>query len=154
MAKDPRKSSAYDSGLRGRETPKDGAGTKQGPSTKVGNPDGEGATAFSSGMRGSQKPPAKASPSQMGNGGEHCQEPGSVIGQPGGIDTAGEGKRAGVQPGEMQASAGEARNSMDENSLERSAAGMSPEADEDDTHINIRVPKSSIRRKQGGVNKA
>ena len=79
MARDPRKNSAFDSGMRGREKPKIseahgqtmgseagsnmGGEKKQGPNAIVGDPDGvtQNDSAYSSGMRGAEKAKQKAS---------------------------------------------------------------------------------------------
>jgi hypothetical protein len=68
MTRDPRKNSAFDSGMRGREKPKvadthgdtrvnDNAGgeSKQAAGKTVGNPGGEDLSAYTSGMRGPEK---------------------------------------------------------------------------------------------------
>jgi len=150
MARDLKKFSAFDSGMRGSEKPRvsessNGGESKQDAGTKVGEPDGEGLSAFSSGMRGSQKPPASATRGPKGGGGESKQGAGTVVDEPNGTATA----KRGSQSTSASAANGAAQDAhaMDENSLELSPDHQGPEAHEDDTHINVRIPKSSIKRK-------
>jgi len=155
MAMKLSKMSAYSSGMRGGEKPKHAGGgeSKQGEGTKVGDPDGVGLDAYSSGMRGPEKPKQKgaevATMSPTGNGGESKQAASTVVGNPKGHDTS-QSVGKSLQPSAAQASAKDA-HSMDENSLETSTASAYPEAEEDDTHINVRIPKASMKRKTGGL---
>jgi hypothetical protein len=173
MARDPRKNSAFDSGMRGREKPKvqaahggtmgsedgskKGGESKQGANTVVGDPDGVEHTdsAYSSGMRGAEKPKQKTAAgdatmraedgSRMG--GEDKQGPNSIVGNPSGLDTAGTGARAGVSRGAIQQSAVDAHKpGIPGNNTEEAIQG-----EEDDTHINVRIPKASLKKKAGGL---
>lgn len=165
MARDPRKNSAFDSGLRGREKPKASSGggeSKQGPNSTVGTPDGASVDAFSSGMRGSQKPASGAATQHVEGtpGGENKQGVNTVVGQPSGHDDAGQGKRAGIDSGHFQAAAKSAHDlgaAGSNNSTEHAASQSHPMGEEgilgeeDDTHINVRIPKASLKRKAPGV---
>jgi hypothetical protein len=178
MARDPRKSSAFESGMRGREKPKadkantaqpDGAAgseEKQAPGKTVGEPGGVDLSAYTSGMRGIEKPKQKdaaGSATQQPKAGQasgNSQKPHSTVGKPGGHDDAASGNRSGVSNGAARSKATDAyalgTNENAANSTEEAAQGHEPEGDgilgeEDDTHINVRIPKSSIRRKQAGM---
>lgn len=137
--------SAYDSGMRGREKP----GTKQGPGGKVGNPAGE---AYSSGMRGSEKPKetpvnddaATSATGNAGGAGSSHQAPGSSVGNPKGQDTS-KNIAAAMSDKTAQAHTAAAHNA--DASTEHASQGNEPSFEEDDTHVNIRVPKTSFKRK-------
>lgn len=179
MARDPRKSGAFDSGMRGRETPKvqtgntaggargpsgsPGSESAQAPGRTVGDPNGVDLAAYTSGMRGVEKPKQKdASGSanrqpRAGEAGGNRQKPHSTVGKPGGHDDAGQGERKGVSDGALRSKAQDAYSmgGPSEN-LEEAAQGGDPEGngilgEEDDTHINIRIPKASLKRKQSGM---
>jgi hypothetical protein len=174
MARDPRKNSAYDSGLRGREKPKvqggntdnnraprgeTSGGEVQGPGKRIGDSEGVGLDAYSSGMRGpekrSQKSPEQATQGvEAAGGGESAQGPSKKVGNPKGDDTAGTGKRDGLNDGAARSHTSDAyKLGIAGNNTENAALGEEPSFDEDDTHINIRVPKASFKRKQSGLNK-
>lgn len=179
MARDPRKGSAYDSGMRGREKPKiegnaggdrgargpsgsSGSESKQQAGKTVGDSGGVDLSAYLSGMRGNEKPKQKdaaGSANQQPGGNEaggNRQQPHTTIGKPAGHDDAGEGARAGVSQGQMR-NAGDAAKKMGiaGNSTENSADGSElPEGilgEDDDTHINLKIPKASIRKKVSGM---
>lgn len=182
MARDPRKNSAYDSGMRGREKPKiadshgrnavnDNAGgeDKQAAGKTVGDPGGIDHTnsAYSSGMRGMERPKQKSAEGGANEGVRGSAAPGNKqakdthVGEPDGHNDAGEGARHGVGESHMR-NAGEdayelGNNGNAANATEQAAEGAHPydEAgilgEEDDTHINVRVPKASIRKKIGGL---
>jgi hypothetical protein len=151
MKRDPRTSAAFDSGMRGKDKPSEG-GSKQGPKTKVGNPDGE---LYSSGMRGQEKPKeapvedgaATLATGDAGGAGSSKQAPNSSVGNPKGED-ASKAVGAVLGGGEAQAktSAGY-KVGIPGNNLEHAAAGHEPSFEEDDTHLNIRVPKTSFKRR-------
>jgi hypothetical protein len=152
MARDPRQGGAFDSGMRGREKAKEGSSSKQTPGGKVGNPAGE---AYSSGMRGGEKPkqtPVEDSAATMATGnaggaGSSRQEAGSSVGNPKGEDGS-KTVAAAMGGGEAQAHTSDAyKQGTAGNNLEAAAAGHEPSFEEDDTHVNIRVPKSSFKRK-------
>lgn len=186
MARDPRKNSAFASGLRGREKPavsgahggtfgQESAGTtaggesKQGPSTTVGNPDGVklNDSAYSSGMRGMEKGNQKSASGDAtkhvggSSGGESKQGPNTVVGQPKGHDDAGSGPRKGVNDSHLRQTPSDAHAlgaAGSANSTENAAMNKAPIGDagilgdEDDTHINLRIPKASLKKKASGVN--
>lgn len=182
MGRDPRKSSAFDSGMRGREKPKisdshggtmgqqdkgsSGGESKQGAGSQVGTPDGVDLSAYTSGMRGPEKPKQKPAASgatygqehEGAGGGESKQGPDTRVGHPDGHNDAGMGKRAGIDSGALQAHAANAHTQgIDGNNTEDAASHAAPLGqpgilgEEDDTHINIRIPKASLKRKAGGV---
>lgn len=95
-------------------------GTKQGPGGKVGNPAGE---AYSSGMRGSEKP--KETPVND--------------------EAASKNIAAAMSDKTAQAHTAAAHNA--DASTEHASQGNEPSFEEDDTHVNIRVPKTSFKRK-------
>lgn len=195
MARDPRKNSSFDSGMRGRQKPQvtnahggtfgqedegKAAGelkSKQGPDTQVGNPDGVGLSAYTSGMRGPEKPKQKSANGGVGNmgdanmgvedgstmGGENKQGANTIVGQPSGHPEAGKGPRKGVTDDHLRSAAKAAYGLGDtgsDNNTENSAMGepgVGAEGilgEEDATHINIRIPKASLKKKQGGVHAA
>jgi hypothetical protein len=166
MARDPRKSSALDSGMRGREKPKASSSSGEavaGPGKTIGDPDGVGLSAYTSGMRGAEKPKQKAASGaatqqpKAGEAGGNRQQPHSTVGKPGGHDDVGQDPGSGVSDAALR-SASQAANKMGgpgEN-LEDAAQGNDPDSngilgEEDDTHINIRIPKASLKRKQSGM---
>lgn len=181
MARDPRKNSAFDSGMRGREKPKvadshgknavnDNAGGEsvQGAGKTIGEPGGIDQTdsAYSSGMRGMEKPKQKAA-SGPGNlqpkGGEvagNRQEANSTVGDPAGHNDAGRGERKGIGDSILRSTASDAYRMGNDgdavNSSEEAALGHEPQGEgilgeEDDTHINIRIPKASLKKKNPGL---
>lgn len=180
MAKDPRKSSAFDSGMRGREKPKIQSGNGRGESgtqgpqaaaggenvqgagKQIGDSKGVGLDAYTSGMRGIEKPKQKSVDEAMMTTGDNVaagnlsgskkQGPNSVVGKPEGENPEGQGKRSGVQDSSLQSSTSSAyKIGIPGNNTEAAAAGMEPSAEEDDTHINVRIPKASLKRKASGV---
>lgn len=184
MARDPRKSSAFDSGMRGREKPKVQSGNGRGesgtqgpkaggggenvqkPGTQIGDSKGVGLDAYTSGMRGPEKPKQKSADAATMTTGDNVaagnlsgskqQGPNSVVGKPEGEGSAETtsitGKRTGVGDSQLQNSTSSAyKVGIPGNNTEAAAAGMEPSAEEDDTHINVRIPKASLKRKAGGV---
>lgn len=149
MARDPRKASAFDSGMRGSQKPSGGE-SKQGPRSKVGNPDGE---AYSSGMRGGEKPKEQpvedaAATQATGNAagaGSSRQGPNTSVGNPKGEDSS--KTIAGAMSGKQTQSATSGAYKPDTSNLEAASQGQDPQFEEDDTHLNIRVPKTSFKRK-------
>jgi hypothetical protein len=140
---------AFSSGMRGKEK---GGGTKQHAGGTVGNPKGEKPTAHSSGMRGSEKPKQAPDSANLTTsdtsraGGENARIPNTHIGDPGAENSANVQKVApAMNDGTLQQHTSDAYG-MDGNSLERAALGMQPDVQEDDTHLNIRIPKASIKR--------
>ena len=189
MARDPRKNSAFESGMRGREQPKVESGNTggdrggRGPDGKsgsehhqragmtVGDANGIDHTdpVYSSGMRGVERPkqkPASGAANLEPDGamqkGNH-QKPGTHIGEPRGEQSWSaddKGPKKGVTDEEARARGEESyelgRNQNAANSSERAAEGEEPEGEgilgeEDDTHINIRIPKASLKKKSPGV---
>jgi len=190
MGRDPRGNSAFDSGMRGREKPKvkdahggtygqekeghsqgtDGT-TKQGPDAYVGNPDGVNLndSAYSSGMRGMEKPKQKAASGEANKqpeegstmGGESKQGPNTIVGHPTGHNDAEKGARRGTNDGTARSAASDAYGLGNDgnavNSSEQAAEGHVHSdgegilGEEDDTHINIRIPKASLKRKASGL---
>lgn len=181
MARDPRKNSAFDSGMRGREKPKvedahgqnavnDNAGgeSKQGPGKSIGEPGGVDHTdaAYSSGMRGMEKPKQKtaaAGANEEVRGSVvagNRQEANTHVGEPSGHNDAGRGERKGFGDQQAKKKASDAYSMGNDgnaaNSSETAAEGEEPSGDgilgeEDDTHINIRIPKASLKRKNSGL---
>ena len=141
--------------------------SKQGPGKVIGNPDGVSPndSAYSSGMRGletgKQKPAARAGGTAgtatfgqargSKSGGESHQEANTMIGNPDGTDTARMEAPSGVSDAHIRGTAEEAyKLGIPGNNTEQAAQGGDPiGAEEDDTHINIRVPKSSITKRKG-----
>jgi hypothetical protein len=181
MARDPRKNSAFESGLRGREKPKvadshgstavnDNAGgeSRQAAGKTIGDPGGVDHMdpAYSSGMRGMEKAkqkPASGAGNEQPSGGVQAgnhQKPHSTVGDPAGHNDAGRGERKGFGDGAARGSGEDAyamgNDGNAANSSERAAEGKEPQGDgilgeEDDTHINIRIPKASLKKKAGGL---
>lgn len=181
MARDPRKSSAFDSGMRGKDKPKvsgnvggdkggrgpsgsSGSEDKQEAGKTVGDANGVGLDAYSSGMRGNEKPKQKSAARDANQqvsgsaGGENKQGASTKVGEPAGHDDAAEGQRKGFSDSEAQSKAsGAYKPGTPGNNTEAAAFGKQPSSDgiigeEDDTHINVRIPKASLKKKQGGVN--
>lgn len=181
MARDPRKGGAFDSGMRGREKPKvesgnvggdrgsrgpdAGAGSesKQMPGKTVGDAAGVDLSAYTSGMRGIEKPKQKAvdgvgtQQPKAGTVAGNRQTPHSTVGNPAGHDDAGHGARRGVADSHLKKTGTDAYTmGLPGNNTEAAAAGEEPSGDgilgeEDDTHINIRIPKASLKKKQSGM---
>lgn len=181
MARDPRKNSAFDSGMRGREKPKvaeshgrtavndnPGAESVQAAGKTVGDPGGVDHmdSAYSSGMRGMEKPKQKSAegdankevkgPEVAGN----RQEGDTHVGEPMGHNDAERGVRHGVSEGTMRGTGEDAYHMGNDgnavNSSEAAAEGHQPSGEgilgeEDDTHINIRIPKASLKKKNPGL---
>ncbi|HLW79300.1 MAG TPA: hypothetical protein VKU44_06840 [Terriglobia bacterium] len=111
-------------------------------------------SAYDSGMRGSEKP--RVTESSKESGGESKQGAGTKVGSPDGDGLAAfsSGMRGGEQPRKKGADGANADQQTDQagelgagGNLEDASQQAAPEAHEDDTHINVRIPKSSIRRK-------
>ena len=182
MARDPRSGSAFTSGMRGREKPKiagthggtygqekegsPGGESKQGPDKQVGNPDGVGLSAYSSGMRSNEKPTQKSASGSAtygqqregSGGGENRQGPDTQVGKPDGHNDAGTGQRKGVTDGHLQSTANDAKKlGVPGNNTEDAAHQVAPIGaegilgEEDETHIYAKIPKASLK-KRGGVN--
>jgi hypothetical protein len=179
MARDPRKNSAFDSGMRGREKPKvqeahgstkvnDNAGgeNKQGAGKTIGTPGGVDLSAYSSGMRGIEKPKQKSAADgatygqgkEGAGGGENKQAPDTRVGNPDGHNDAARGKRHGVDEGGMRNAGSDAKKlGIPGNNTEEASQSAHPEGeagilgDEDDTHINLRIPKASLKKKNPGL---
>lgn len=170
MARDPRKGGAFDSGMRGKEKakPSSGSENKQSAGNSVGDPRGVDLSAYTSGMRGPEKAKQKDASGSANKfaeegstmGGESKQGPDTVVGHPKGHSDAAHGNRTGVSDGDKRSKASDAygmgRNDNAVNSSEAAAQGHQPSGEgilgeEDDTHINIRIPKSSLKKKQSGM---
>lgn len=187
MARDPRKNSSFESGMRGRDKPKvssahggtmgtesdSGAGgeSKQGPNKVVGNPDGVSLndSAYSSGMRGLEKgkqKPASGAANKFAEegstmGGESKQGDNTIVGNPKGEQSwssADRGPKKGVGDEHLRGAAeGAYKMGIPGNNTEEAAGHKAPEGEagilgeEDDTHINIRIPKASLKRKNPGL---
>lgn len=178
MARDPRKGSAFDSGMRGREKPKiadahgktaapkgDSAGNeKQHAGGRIGDNTGVDLSAYTSGMRGPEKPKQKPAAgaanygqgSEGSAGGENRQAPDTQVGNPDGHNDAGTGKRAGVDAAGLRSAGSNAKELGVGSNLEQASQSAEPEGqagvlgEEDDTHINLRIPKASLKRKATG----
>lgn len=176
MARDPRGGSAFTSGMRGREKPKiagshggtmgteadskAGGESKQGPNAVVGNPDGVGLSAYSSGMRGSEKPTQKSASGSAtygqqregSGGGENRQAPDTQVGKPDGHNDAATGERKGVTDSHLQSTVNDAKKmGIEGNNTEQAATSVGPSFEEDGEHIYAKIPKASLK-KRGGVN--
>ncbi len=183
MARDPRKSGAFESGMRGKEKPKvesgntggdrgargpaggTGSESVQAPGKTVGDSAGVDLSAYTSGMRGAEKPKQKAASgdanmfAEEGSkmGGESKQGPNTIVGHPKGHDDAGQGARKGVTDSHLKKTGQDAYGlGTPGNNTEAAAAGEEPSGEgilgeEDDTHINIRIPKASLKRKASGI---
>ena len=175
--RDPRKNSAFESGMRGREKPKvqeshggtkvnDNAGgeSRQEAGKTIGEPGGVDHTdsAYSSGMRGMERPKQKsaaAGANKEVRGSEvagNRQEPDTHVGDPAGHNDAERGARKGVHDSHLHATAKEAYElGIPGNSTEEAAdyqpGGEGIIGEEDDTHINVRIPKASLKKKNPGL---
>lgn len=166
MAKDPRKQSAFESGMRGSQKPKiqsgngrgeagtqgpdGGAGSenRQQAGSTVGDSKGVGLDVYSSGIRGSEKPKQKSpAAATLATGNEAGK---GSVGNPKGDNTA-QSLGKSTDDSTLHAHASDAY-SQENNSTERASVGMEPTAEEDDTHINVRIPKASLKRRQAGLN--
>ena len=164
MAKDPRKMSAFESGMRGRETPKTkrAAGKANGEADlKLVQDTAPGkADAYSSGMRGMETESSK-SPDTVPAGAprrraEDKTDPAAAAAStfsdveesdlPAGSDGHGQTMSSETARGRAEAAY---QLGTPGNNTEAAAAGDQPWAEEDDTHINIRVPKASLKKKPG-----
>ncbi len=181
MAKDPRKMSAFESGMRGRETPKP-AVTKSSPKRVAGKSEGKAGNddvresaagkfdAFTSGMRGKEVKghetfyprasdgipagtrSAKGAPQRRAEDRAEFADPTSDFSDveesdlPEGSD--GNGQTMSSDTARSRAEEAYKLGSPGSN-LEAAAAGDEPWAEEDDTHINIRVPKATMKKKPG-----
>lgn len=187
-SRDPRKLSAFESGMRGSEKPKvtpehghnqvnqgeKGGEHVQKPKGEIGDPGGVDLPAYTSGMRGMEKPKqktAEGATDSTGNsksdfgGGERRQGANSVVGTPKGVGLSGteakyenslgepRGEGRTVSEGEAQKKASEAyKLGIPGNNTEAATSEVEPiGAEEDDTHINVRIPKASLKRKSGGL---
>lgn len=142
-----------------------GGEKKQVPMGHIGNPDGVDHTdpVYSSGMRGLETGKQKraqqgrgGSDAQYGQtdhgagGGESKQGPDKQVGNPDGDNTVKRGQTSGVADSHMQSTAKDAHDlGIPGNNTEQASQGEPLSAEEDDTHINIRVPKSSIAKRKG-----
>lgn len=180
MSRDPRKAGAFDSGMRGREKPKiqtgntdatkgpdggTGSESKMTPGATVGTPKGVDLSAYTSGMRGIEKPKQAAASgdanmfAEEGSkmGGENKQGPSTIVGHPSGHSDAASGARKGIKDSALQSRVTDTRKlGIAGNNTEAAAAGNEPSGEgilgeEDDTHINIRIPKASLKKKQSGM---
>lgn len=181
MGRDPRGNSAFESGMRGREKPKiqgshgrnavndsPGGESRQAAGKTVGEPGGIDQTdaAYSSGMRGMEKAKQKSAEggaNQQMQGSQAAgnrQEADTHVGEPMGHNDAERGVRHGVSGSTMRGSGEQAygmgNNGNAVNSSESAAEGHEPDGEgilgeEDDTHINIRIPKASLKRKASGL---
>lgn len=176
--RDARKGAAFASGMRGREKPKvaDAHGStknpaptenplgneRQEPGKSIGAPGGVDHTdpVYSSGMRGleSGKQKKAGGSAQYGQtsegkgGGENKQGPDAFVGNPDGDNTAKKsGPASGIGDEHLRSAAkGAYKMGIPGNNTEQAATGGEPiGAEEDDTHINIRVPKHSITKRKG-----
>jgi hypothetical protein len=160
----PKVQSGNGRGEQGTKGPDGGAGGEntQGPGKTVGDPKGVGLDAYTSGMRGPEKPKQKSVDQAMQTTGDNVaagnlsgnrkQGPNSVVGKPEGENPEVAGKRTGVGDNQLQSSTtGAYKIGIPGNNTEAAAAGMEPSAEEDDTHINVRIPKASLKRKASGV---
>jgi hypothetical protein len=174
MAKDPRKMSAFESGMRGSSKPKirsgngrgeagtdgpdggSGSENRQQAGSTVGDAKGVGLDAYTSGMRGNEKPKQKSAAAATtatgneGGSGSSKQGANTSVGNPKGDNTA---KSLGKSVDDKSLHAHTTDTyGQENNSLERDSVGLEPTAEEDDTHINIRIPKASLKRRQAGLN--
>lgn len=99
-------------------------------------------SAFTSGMRGSEKPPSHGPRGNIGN--PDGETPGSLP-----------GAQATPNPTLQQHTSdaykiGDAAGASTENAAEQ----VAPTVEEDDTHINVKIPKSSLGKKKPGVHGA
>ena len=187
MAKDPRKMSAFESGMRGRETPKTkragGKGNGEASAEPAQDTAPEKADAYSSGMRGVEEDkrkvlrltktkscaqddsgsgksssrvaaathdpaaaPRRRAEDKTGQAAANASSNGEEIDLP--ADSDGHGQ---TMPSESARRRAEEAYTLGipGNNTEAAAAGEEPWAEEDETHINIRVPKASLKKKPG-----
>lgn len=171
MARDMRKNTAFSSGMRGQEKPKisegnvrgdaatsqpggsKGGESMQGPHTKVGDPGGVDLSAYSSGMRGAEKPKQKSaeaatmSTGNSGGSGSEMQGVNTSVGNPKGEDTS---RRMGPSMGNdaaQQRVAGAEKLGIPGNNTEAATSQDAPMVEEDDTHLHIKVPKAAVKRR-------
>lgn len=165
----------------GKSEQVDGGGvTKQGPDRFVGNPDGVNLndSAYSSGMRGMETAKQKSAGGDPGGSSganmfaekgsprqpENKQLPNSVVGQPSGEQSwsgSDRGPKKGVGDEHLRGKASDAYELGNDgnavNSSEQAAEGHVHSdgegilGEEDDTHINIRIPKASLKKKNPGL---
>lgn len=163
----PKVESGNTGGDRGARGPDGSTGSehKQSAGKTVGDSNGVDLSAYTSGMRGPEKSPQKdASGSanlfaEKGSkmGGESKQGPNTIVGHPKGHDDAGQGPRKGVDDGTLRSAAKSAYTMGGPGqNLEDAAVGHEPDGEgilgeESDTHINISIPKKSLKRKQSGM---
>lgn len=175
----PKVKSGNTGGDRGARGPDGSTGSesKQQAGKTVGDSNGVDLSAYTSGMRGIEKPKQKSaggdpksrtgankfaeqgSKEQAGN----RSEPNGVRGQPSGEPSWSKddrGPKRGVADSHVRSAASDAydlgRNENALNSTERAAEGKQPDGEgilgeEDDTHINIRIPKASLKKKVAGM---
>lgn len=182
MARDPRKNSAFDSGMRGREKPKvteshgrtaNPEGAKGGekvakPHGQVGDPEGvdQNDSAYTSGMRGPERPkqkPASGAANEQPAGREAAgnrADPHTTVSKPEGEENwqnDSTGPKKNVGDDHLRQTAENAYDmGIPGNSTEEAAEGADHEpegiiGEEDDTHINVKIPKASLKRKMPGV---
>jgi hypothetical protein len=180
MARDPRKNAAFDSGMRGSQKPKVQAAhggtaptqgsadgnSKQQPGGRIGDNTGVDLSAYTSGMRGPEKPKQKPASGaanfgqekEGASGGENKQGPDTRIGHPDGHNDAGTGPRRGVQDSHLRQTPSDAKKlGIPGNNTEAASQGQPGDGaegilgEEDDTHINIRIPKASLKKKNPGL---
>jgi hypothetical protein len=177
MKKLASKNSAYESGMRGAQKPKVQSGNGQGeagtmgndgaaggessqaPGKTIGDPKGVGLDAYSSGMRGVEKPKQKspdaatqATGDQSGSG-SSLQGANTSVGIPKGDNSEQQTVGKSLADAEAEKRGTSAyKLGVPGNNTEHAAAGHEPSFEEDDTHFNIRVPKTSFKRRQPGLN--
>lgn len=140
---------------------------KQEPGKSIGTPGGVSHTdsVYSSGMRGLES--GKQKPAQQGRsggsgdaeygqtdegkgGGENHQKPNTQIGNPDGDNTAKRGAMSGVGDEHLRSAAkGAYKLGIPGNNTEQASQGEPIGAEEDETHINVRIPKASLKKRQG-----
>lgn len=157
-------------GTYGQEKEGSGGGeSKQGPDKQVGNPDGVNLndSAYSSGMRGMEKAKQKSASGDATYGqttegspgtNSNRQSPDTQVGNPDGHNDAGRGPRKGVADSHLQSTAAASHKlGIPGNNTEAASQRVAPIGaegilgEEDDTHINIRIPKASLKKKNSGL---
>lgn len=149
-----------------------GGESKQGPDKQVGNPDGVNLndSAYSSGMRGMEKSKQKSASGgatwgqdKEGNPGtgSNRQDPDTRVGNPDGEQSwssADRGPKKGVADSHLQSTAVASHKlGIPGNNTEAASQKVAPIGaegilgEEDDTHINIRIPKASLKKKNSGL---
>jgi len=187
MARDPRKNSAFASGMRGKDKPKvegntggdrgargpdgsSGSESKQTGGKTVGDSAGVDLSAYTSGMRGIEKPKQKDAATEATYGqtregksqgaGSTKQGPDRFVGNPDGEQSWSSddtGPKKGIKDAVLQKKVTSTRGlGIPGNNTEAAAAGHQPSGEgilgeEDDTHINIRIPKASLKKKNPGL---